>query len=194
MDSLNNETNKCEFSIKKMKIESKYFSAVKREVNIKFNDKIGFYDLKNWVEDPQLSFKLDNSTIEASSVKLKLGNTLVIALNLDKSIINGIFLIEKIENSKIEIVNLQKDKMFLDFPINTTISLHIDKNEKNLELASGTATSAVMIVSTSVVLTNPVTAIAIIKLLQSFDFLNYLNIEVPTVVLLVLQQLDFNIF
>lgn len=156
-------------------------NKIDKKFEISFNDKPINPISINIIEGRILEIKLDKMNQTANNVTLKISK---IGRNLNRNTVNEVDIV-KSDN---------KNNKFFDYPITLQITRYVDSNEGGVTVAAAAATITILVITSGLIISNPVTAIILIRLLQSFEFLGYINIKVHTIVLLVLQEFEFDIF
>lgn len=217
------EVSSCQDSpdLKKIKILDNQFFGVSSSVIIKFDTPIAFYDTsspnftiepsqnsgsedKNSLENmdieqvkKSLSFSLDGVKITPASLSIVESYSMVVKLDLQESQKNTNFEINLPSSSPYSLLLSSPDDIqsqFKSYPINSKINYYLDPSAESVEDAANVASKGQTAVLTGMILFNPAAAIAIIRLLQSFEVLSYINIDLPTIVLKLLNNINFNIF
>lgn len=165
-------------------------------IKIKFDSQI---KIDSQISD-HLQYELNNKSIEISSIKVTNQNEQEIDLNLEKNYENSEFKIslkkDDINTNNMNtplIFNPNNNKQYIKFPIKVPFSIYIDPNEGVFTSLSQAGLVSIFVISGPLLLTNPVRMISLIRLIQSFGFLSYINIDLPVIVKKIFIELEINL-
>lgn len=192
---------------------AKYFSKITKTVSFSFDKPIYLYEKgtgasNNYTQygsDNLLDFMtctLDGEMITPKSLKITDSNLVQAKIDIEYSLQDAEFSIQLNNNNNDNSSVLQflladnnNINSFYDkFPLTTKISIYIDNNSKGLSSASRLSAKGSSVLTGGVLVSNPASAITMMRLLQSFEFYSYINIDTPEIVISFLQTFDFNIF
>lgn len=175
--------------LKEIKIIEKYFMKLSQKIFIKFNSLIELS--KNKID--LVTFKIKGEEIQINYLKEINLNELEISLNLTKSLENEILLIDYIKNDNTPLIfNTDDNSIFSNFPIEIPISIYIDDNAGLGESTSQAGSITVLALIVPLLLSNPVAMVSLVRLLQSFGYLSFINVNLPLIVQQIIVQFEIN--
>lgn len=147
-----------------------------------------------------MSCTFENKQYTPKSIKITDQFTIQVNLEIQNSLQEAEFSLQPNNNNNNSVSqylladNNNINSFFEQFPLTINISIYIDQNAENLNQASSISSQGSSVLTGGVLVSNPASAITMMRLLQSFEFFTYINVDTPQIVITFLRTFNFNIF
>lgn len=161
-----------------------------QKIILTFNSEIGIDDK---IID-KLSLKIDDKDIKVEKIQVNNMNKLEIQIQITDSLENSELKINPIttNTSKPLIHKKNNGSIFNNYPIKLPISIYLDPNSGIGTSGAQAASITILALTIPLILSNPIAIITLIRLLQSFGYLSFINIDLPKIVQEIMIQFEIN--